>query len=48
MKKGLILGAGIILMIAGFSTAGLWPWQLPAVIFGSLLTTYALSNWKKT
>ena len=52
MKRGLILTVGVILLIAGFSTSGLWPWQLPAVFFGAVLfggflATYALSNWKK-
>jgi len=43
MKKGLILAAGIILLVAGFTTSGLWPWQLPACLLGSLLVTYSFS-----
>lgn len=46
-KQNILLIVAIVLVIVGFATPGLWPWQLPSVIFGSLLGTYALSNWKK-
>lgn len=30
-----LLLVGVPLLIAGFVTDGLWPWQLPAVLLGS-------------
>lgn len=47
MKKGLVFTIGAILLIAGFVTSGLWPWQLPAVFFGGLIVAYSFSIKKK-
>jgi len=46
-KFGLLLTIGIILLIAGFSTDGLWPWQLPACAIGGFLVTYSFNFYEK-
>jgi hypothetical protein len=38
---------GIVLVIAGLSTSGLWPWQLPTCFFGGFIFSKGLTGLKK-
>ncbi len=44
MNRTLTIVVAVILLIAGFATDGLWPWQLPACMLGGLMLTVAINK----
>ncbi len=39
-----LLIVGVLLIILGFATSGLWPWQLPACFVGGYIVGSELSK----
>jgi len=46
-KFYVVLLTGILLAIAGFSSDGLWPWQLPACMVGGFLISFSFRFYEK-